>query len=374
MRCAAALSTHPIPAYATGDVIAEILDLNQPPADLVVAFATPAFGGTAGDIAKTIQALLRPRRLALMVSDGIIGAGTEVTAGSGIALWSLWLDDMLENESAQVFSVDDAALAENSAFTSALHGATEIILFGIPEEPRVTNWIDQICDLRRGRTVSGALLAASQGGLLLNCADDSSPSLLALAVTGIDSTVALAHGTTALSAPMVVSSAVGSMLCELDDRNALQRAKDILASIETGRRSIAAQDLAVALLEPDTDRVVDVYRVLGADRTSNSLALSHPVHTGDRVAFHRQDRFGPLADLEDALRGARSHGALVFSCGSLNPNSDLVGTGEVGLLGEALGTSAYAGIHVASVIGPSAGGSGLCSAPFSAVIFGRSHH
>ena len=374
MRCAAALSTHPIPAYATGDVIAELLVLDQPPADLIVAFATPAFGGSSEDIAETIRVLLHPNSFVFIVSDGIIGAGSEVTAGSGIALWSVWLEDSLANESVQVFSVNDGELADDSEFTNAMHSATDVILFGKPDEPRVTKWIDQICDLRRGRSVSGALLAASQGGLLLDCAADSSPGLLALAFTGLGAAVRLVHGTTALSVPMVVTNAVGSMLCEIDDQSALQVAKNVLSSLEMDRRAITAQDLAVALLEPDTARVVDVYRVLGADRTSDSLALSQPVQTGDRIAFHRQDRSGPLADLEISLRGSRSNGALVFSCGSLNPDSDLVGTGEVGMLGEALGTNAYAGIHAASVIGPSAGQSGLCSAPFSAVIFGRSHH
>ena len=374
MRCAAALSTHPIPAYATGDVIADLLALDQPSADLVVAFATPAFGGTSEDIAETIRVLLHPTSFVFIVSDGIIGAGSEVTAGSGIALWSVWLDDSLANESVQVFSVGDGELADDSEFTQVMQAASDVILFGNPDEPHVIKWIDQICDLRRGRSVSGALLAASQGSLLLDCTADSSPSLLALAFTGLGATVRLAHGTTALSVPMFVTNAVGSMLCEIDDQNALQIAKDLLSSIEMDRRAITAQDLAVALLEPDTARVVDVYRVLGADRTSDSLALSHQIHVGDRIAFHRQDRFGPLADLEHSLQGSRSNGALVFSCGPLNPDCDLVGTGEVGMLGEALGTTAYAGIHAASVIGPSAGRSGLCSAPFSAVIFGRSHH
>ena len=61
MRCAAALSTHPIPAYATGDVIAELLALDQPSADLVVAFATPAFGGTSEDITETMRAMVVDR-------------------------------------------------------------------------------------------------------------------------------------------------------------------------------------------------------------------------------------------------------------------------------------------------------------------------
>ncbi|MSZ52225.1 MAG: hypothetical protein F2597_05815, partial [Actinobacteria bacterium] len=99
MRCASALSTHPIPAYATGDVIAELLALDEPPADLLVAFATPAFGGATDDIAETIRILLQPRNVVLVVSDGVIGAGSEVTAGSGIALWSLWLDEQSLKES-----------------------------------------------------------------------------------------------------------------------------------------------------------------------------------------------------------------------------------------------------------------------------------
>jgi small ligand-binding sensory domain FIST len=120
MRCAAALSTHPIPAYATGDVIAELLALDQPSADLVVAFATPAFGGTSEDITETIRVLLLPKNFIFIVSDGIIGAGSEVTSGSGIALWSLWLDDSFESESVQVFSVDDGVLADEGEFTRCM--------------------------------------------------------------------------------------------------------------------------------------------------------------------------------------------------------------------------------------------------------------
>ena len=374
MRCAAALSTHPIPAYATGDVIAELLALDQPPADLVIAFATPAFGGTAEDITETIRVLLKPLNAVLVVSSGVIGAGSEVTAGSGIALWSLWLEDSSGNQAIRVFSIDDHVLNHDREFMESMHNASDVVLIGDPDEPRVTGWIDQVCSLRIGRSVSGALLAASHGGLLVDFGTTTTPSLLALAFTGIEATATMAHGTTPLSGPMVATNAVGSMLCEIDDQSALDTVKGVLSTIEMAKRANTALDLAVGLLEPDTDRVVDVYRVLGADRSSNSLALSHPVHAGDRITFLRQDRFGPLADLESSLHGSSGHGALVFSCGALNPNSELVGTGEVGILDEALGNSAYAGIHAASVIGPGTGQSGLCSAPFAAVIFGRSHH
>ena len=374
MRCASALSTHPIPAYATGDVIAELLALDEPPADLLVAFATPAFGGAADDIAETIRILLQPRNVVLVVSDGVIGAGSEVTAGSGIALWSLWLDEQSLKESVTIFSIDGNVLAHDREFSEAMSTASEVVLLGNPDEPCVTDWIDHICQLRNGRSVSGALLASSRGSLLRDYTNDSLSGLIALSLSGIESSVTLAHGTSALTSPFVVTKAVGSMLCTIGGDSALDVVTKVLSSVDMDRRAATAEDLAVALLEPETDRVMDVYRVLGADRTTGSIALSHPVITDNRIAFHRQDRYGPLADLEQSLGGTRSHGALVFSCGALNPDSELVGAGEVGLLGEALGTSAYAGIHAASVIGPGTGTSGLCSAPFSAVIFGRSHH
>jgi small ligand-binding sensory domain FIST len=120
--------------------------------------------------------------------------------------------------------------------------------------------------------------------------------------------------------------------------------------------------------------VIDVHDVLGADRESGALAVAAVLPAGTVVAFHRNEESDSFAGIDVALGGPAAAGALIFACATIDPEAEHICVSDLGPLTETLGTAAYAGVHVATVIGPGSSGPKLSAAPLSAVIFGRRHH
>ena len=78
---AAALSQHPIPAHAVGEVAGSVLEqLDGEPPDLVVFFASPHFVGALDDMTVALRRLLEPGALLGMTAAAVIGGSVEAEA------------------------------------------------------------------------------------------------------------------------------------------------------------------------------------------------------------------------------------------------------------------------------------------------------
>ena len=85
---AAALSEHPSPPEAVGEVVGAVLDRIGSEPDLAVVFLSPALAGAAEDIASAVRALLRPGCLLGAAASTVVGGPHEVEAGPAVALWA----------------------------------------------------------------------------------------------------------------------------------------------------------------------------------------------------------------------------------------------------------------------------------------------
>jgi len=372
MRCAAALSTHPIASHATGNVIADILELGDELPDVAIVFATSAFSGAAEDILRTVKTILQPTKILFVASSGVLGAGSEVSSGAAISLWTFWSESV--EESITLVRLDEGVDGLDYFTTRLLANAETLLLLGDPSLPMVTQTIDSLCELSRSKNISGGLLTGSNGAPLLRDGDSEIYGCVAIAFDTSEAKATLAHRSSSISGIMTVSRSVGSMVCELDGALALDAAYGVLARVPLEERSRAARRLALAVLDADSMTVIDVHEVLGADRESGALAVAAVLPAGTVVSFHRNEDSDSFAGLDDALGGPAAAGALVFTCTTIDPEADHEGVSDLGPLTESLGTAAYAGAHVATTIGPGSNGPGLSAAPLSAVIFGRRHH
>ena len=371
MRSAAALSTHPVPSHATGDVIAEALGLNETVPDFVLVVATTPFGGAAEDILSTIHTLLHPRQLLFVASSGLLAAGTEVAAGPALGIWLFWNET---GEDVSVLDLESGIGSLNYVDTKKLATAASVIVLADPTLANVTQTIESVCALRATRPVTGGLLSGAIGTSVLRDGSGASRGCVAIAFPSTTSEAKLAHGSVPLSRELVATRVVNNMLCELNDAPALDMVQQVLSTLDADDRALIARNLAIALCDPETGSVIDVYRVLGAEREHGALAITGMIPQGSSVAMHFQAADDSHLGLVDELDGERAGGALLFSCAPLGPKDDHEGLTDLGHLTDALGTSAFAGIHVSSVIGPGSLGSGLHAAPLSAAIFGRPHH
>jgi small ligand-binding sensory domain FIST len=372
MRSAAALSTHPIASHATGDVIADILDLGDGLPDLAIVFATSAFSGAAEDILRTVKTILQPTRLLFVASSGVLGAGSEVSSGAALSLWTFWSESV--EEVVTFVRLDEGVDALDYFSTRLLANAATLIVLGDPSLPMVTQTVDSLCELSITKNISGGLLTGSSGAPLLRDGNSEIYGCVAIALDTSDAQATLAHRSSSISRTMTVTRSVGSMVCEVDGAVALDVAYDALSQVPSEERSRTATRLALAVHDSDSATVIDVHEVLGADRESGALAIAAVLPAGTVVSFHRIEGSDSFAGLDAALGGPTAAGALLFTCLTIDPEADREGVSDLGPLTESLGTAAYAGVHVATAIGPGSSGPGLSAAPLSAVIFGRRHH
>jgi len=372
MRSAAALSTHPVASHATGDVIADILDSGESAPDLVIIFSTSAFSGASEDILRAVDTILGPRQLLFVASSGVIGAGSEVTRGAGLSAWAFWSET--PEDDVEFIGLDEGLENLDYSSTRRLATAESVIVLADPALPMVTQTIDQLCELRSNKVIAGGLVSGSNGAPVLGDATGRRHRCIAIAFRSTRSHANLAFGSTPLLGPLTVTRSTGSMVCELDGDLALDVVQFALSRLEEPDRRLAAQRLALAVLDAESGTVVDVHEILGADRERGALAVAATLPQSTVVALHQQDPAGAVSGIIDSLGGTRSGGALLFASSMIDPLAEHEGVSDLGLVTESLGTSAYAGIHLATVVGTGSNGPGLSAAPLSAVIFGRSHY
>ena len=371
MKCAAALSTHPIASHATGDVVADILELGQKPPALVLVFVTHAFRGASEDIVRTVQMLLDPRNLLLVVSTGVVGAGSEVSSGAGVSIFAFWSDDA---DDVSIVDLSNGCSQVDYASLRRLSSSGTVLFFGDSSLENVIEIVDDLGNLRRDNVLVGGLLSAAHGTPILVDRSGHSPRCVAVTIRTTDSRSTLAYRSVPLSPPMLVTNAVGAMVCELDGEPALDVTQAILASAAQEDRSSMARNLAIAVLDSDSRSVIDVHEVLGADRQSKSLAVAATLPKSTMVQLHHQTREGLSDALSHFVRGEHPIGALFSTSTPVDPEANDEGVHDLAELSESVGTSAYAGVQVATVVGRASDGPGLSAAPLSAVIFGPHHH
>lgn len=370
-RCAAALSTHPVVSHATGDVIADLLQYGDAPPSLVLVFLTESFGGAAEDVAATVGSVLRTRVIAI-VSTGVIGAGTEATGRTALSAWALWSD--ASSHVVELHRLDDGVDVLGAQDRRDLESADLVLVFGAQAHPGVTTSIDTVCELRGARPTAGGLLSAVVGDCRVWDQSRAHYDVVAITINGFAIHAQTVHPVRSLGGSNRVTRTVGPMILELDGSPALGVVEGILARLEPDQRPGSGEQLVLSV--HDTRRAPPgVVALLGGDRSSGAIATAVPVDDGALVSLgiddEREVGRSMRVPIDDRLPIV---GALILTGRPLDPSSIPGGTAALGQISEALSTTDYAGVHLASVIGPSRGHSGLTTAPITAVLLRRGHH
>lgn len=373
MRCASALSTHPVPAHGVGEAIADLFEHDSSPPAFLAVFLKESAAGAAEDVANVVRHAIAPQDFLIVLCPSLLAAGTEVGRGPGLALWAVWADESI-NESVVGHSIFEGSASFASSTGTDANLRESFVLLVDPACEDIDRLLNALDSMRPRPSVTGGLLSSTSLHHCLIDAEGRTPDAYGIRFRSPMIQVLLGHGSQAISPPMTVTSIIGSMLCELDRSPALDRAKSALSLVPSLIHPNPAQDLAVAIVQVETDEVIDVVGVLGADSTTGAIALARPLPVGSHVAFHVLGQVNAEHVLTASFGGTPSSGALIFASELLNPQTELYGSAELGLLSEALGTSSYAGVHVASSIGDVQNRIDLIAAPLNAAIFGRMHH
>ena len=367
MTFAAALSEHPVTAYATGEVCGQVLEAIDARPDLALVFTTLAHAGALEDVAAAVEEVLHPSVLVGAASTTLIGPGREVEGGAGIALWAGRLGP--------VAPVRIQPVADPSGFSFAgLPGEmpfqpSALLLIGDPYSVPVGDLLEEIATTHPGLPVVGGMAAGAQGSggtrMVAGGRIFTDGAVGALIGPGTDVTPVVSQGCRPIGRPYVVTDGTGTIIRELGGKPALRRLEEIATSLGPEEiRAINRGGLHIG-------RVVDeskldfstgdflVRQVMGGDQESGAIAVNDEVTIGTTVQFHLRDAEAAHDDLEALVARvsatAAPDAALLFSCTGRGRALFGVPDHDAGVLEECLGHVPTAGFFAAGELGPVAG-------------------
>jgi small ligand-binding sensory domain FIST len=373
-RYGAAISSHPAPAEAIGEVIGQVLDSVGARPDLAVLFATAPYTGLLEDLAAAVQTALDPRALVGTTAAGVLGSGIGVEDQPALALWAGRLagsaapvhlpgahdgDDASEVAEAGCARLRDLAgdPAGAAGLTEGSRPSTVLLLadpFSFPVEDVLGGLARHVPGLR---AVGGLASAGDRPGgnrLVIGGRVVTDGAVAVLLGGDAAPATAVSHACRPIGQPFVVTSAERHLVHELGGRPALERVLAIVEGLDERDRALAARGLHCGVVvdesaaEPDRGDFL-VRAVLGADRATGTVAIGTEVAVGTTVQLQVADPAGE--DLGGIVQDHDAGGALVFAC--TGRGSRLFGDAghDARAVGDHVG-GAVAGMACAGEIGP----------------------
>jgi small ligand-binding sensory domain FIST len=381
---AAALSEHPVPAFATGEACGQLLEALGTHPDLVLAFVTLAHAGALEDVVATVREVLHPSVVIGAASESIVATGREIEGGPAISLWA--------GRFGPVVPVRLAARPEPGGVTfdgtvqSVPFTPQAMLLIGDPFSMPAPELLAELAAAHPGLPIVGGMASGARGPggtrLALDGEIYTTGAVGALLGPGADVVSVVSQGCRPIGRPYVVTDGGGSIIRELAGRSALTRLDELSGSLSPDEvRAINSGGLHLG-------RVVDerkaefgpgdflVRQVLGGDRQTGAIAVNDDLEVGTTVQFHVRDADAAHQDLEGLLTregpAAQAEAALVFTCNGRGRH--LFGTPDhdAELVSQVLGPIPTAGFFAAGELGPIGGHNALHSFTASVLLL-REH-
>jgi small ligand-binding sensory domain FIST len=379
-RYAAALSRHPTPVEAVGEVAGEILErFDAVSPDLLVVFASPHHVGAFEDIVDGLRKLLEPEVLVGTTAIGVAGGGLEVEDGPGLSvLAASFAAGRVTGVALDAVETDDGLAIVGWPDTLPSRGT--LLLFADPFSFPVPDFL-RLCNARVPEMlVAGGLASAgSHSGTNRLVLDDrvlTSGAVGVMCSEDVPLRAVVSQGCRPIGTPLTVTAAERNFVHELAGKSAMARLQEIVDDVGDDERDLMRNGLHLGVVVDE--HKLDFHRgdflvrnVLGADRSSGSLAVGDVIAVGQTVQFHVRDAQSADDDLRALLRGVSADAALLFTCNGRGvrlfdePNHDATAIEEV------VGTVPLAGAFCAGEIGPVGGQNFLHSFTASVVVFDR---
>ena len=378
MTFAAALSEHPLPTHAVGEVVGDVLERLGEPPDLALLFVSGRHTGVLEEIAGAVRELLAPGWLAGCTTGTVVG-GDRRKGGGPQGHGRLVLHLPVAAYRLAVLPAEGGMAVTGFPRRDELPlDASAILLLG---DPYTFPTAELLAGLREQADVHlpviGGLASAGRapgGNRLVLDGDVFSDGAVAVVVGGVEVEAVVSQGCRRIGDPMAVTSGEGSIVRELAGRPALDRVQEVLGSLP-------AADLALARQGLHLGRVVDEHKaeygpgdflirnVLGADRENGAVAVGDEVDLGATVQLQVRDATSADEELRRLLAGRASDAALLFTCNGRGTHLFGVPDHDAGVLADALDRVPVAGMSCAGEIGPVGGRSFLHGFTASIALF-----
>jgi small ligand-binding sensory domain FIST len=285
---AAALSSHPVTAHATGEVVGQVIDEIGGHPDLAVLVVSQSHVGALEDAAAAVRSLLAPTVLLGWVAaevddDAGLGPPSPPSAlapvGDGVGLWAAHTGPAVP-----VRLEDLAAPAWDRMAPESFDRRALVMIGAAGAVPGVAP-----PDL----TVAGAVSDVAGAPIVLDGAVYASGAVGVALGPGVDLTVLVEQGRRPVGAPATVTRTDGALVVALDDRPAMSVLTDI------ARDQVPAADIALinrsvhleVIPAPGDGGPVggSVHAVRGRDAATGALVTDPAVQPGDVVQFCVRD-------------------------------------------------------------------------------------
>jgi small ligand-binding sensory domain FIST len=384
MTFASALSEHPDPAEATGEVIGAVLERLGTEPDVAAVFASPQHRDAFGDMAAAINRMLRPGVLVGTTAVAVLGGSREVEDAPAIGLWAGRLavrprplrlhatrtasGIALQGLSASTFEPGDALLLLADPFSLPVDAIIDALAaFEMPEASETLSV----------PVVGGMASAANTPGgnrLVLDDEVMSSGGVGVILPGGVATRTVVSQGCRPIGDPMIVTRAEGNLVMEIAGRPALDRLDDLVRASDAEERSLLASGLQIGIAIDEHRATFErgdflVRGVVGADRLQRALAVGDRVEVGTTVQFQVRDAVAADEDLRAMLADATGDAALVFTCNGRGQRLFGEPDHDARVVHDTLGSPALAGMFCAGEFGPIGGRSFVHGFTASVLVF-----
>jgi small ligand-binding sensory domain FIST len=381
---ASALSEHPEPAEATGEVIGAVLEQLGTEPDVAAVFVSPQHRDAFGDMAAAINRMLRPGVFVGTTAVAVLGGSREVEDAPAIGLWAGRLAARprpvhlqatrtasgiaLKGLSASTFEPGDALLLLADPFSLPVDAIIDALAaFEIPEASETLSV----------PVVGGMASAANTPGdnrLVLDDEVMSSGGVGVILPGGVATRTVVSQGCRPIGDPMIVTRAEGNLVMEIAGRPALDRLDDLVRAADAEERSLLASGLQIGIAIDEHRATFErgdflVRGVVGADRLQRALAVGDRVEVGTTVQFQVRDAVAADEDLRAMLADATGDAALVFTCNGRGQRLFGEPDHDARVVHDTLGSPALAGMFCAGEFGPIGGRSFVHGFTASVLVF-----
>ena len=385
MTFASALSEHPDPAEATGEVIGAVLEQLGTEPDVAAVFASPQHRDEFGGIAAAIKRMLRPGVFVGTTAVAVLGGTREVEDAPAVGLWAGRLAARPRPVHLQATRTA-SGIALQGLSASTFEPGDALLLLADPFSLPVDAIIDALATLEvPGRddetlsvpVVGGLASAASTPGgnrLVLDDEVMSSGGVGVVLPDGVATSTVVSQGCRPIGDPMIVTRAEGNLVIEIAGRPALDRLDDLVRAADAEERSLLASGLQIGIAIDEHRATFErgdflVRSVVGADRSQRALAVGDRVEVGTTVQFQVRDAVAADEDLRAMLAGATGDAALVFTCNGRGQRLFGEPDHDARVVHDTLGSPALAGMFCAGEFGPVGGRSFVHGFTASVLVF-----
>lgn len=367
-RYAAALSQHPVPAHAVGEVAGSLLEqLDGEPPDLLVFFASPHLVGALDDVSRAFRRLLEPGVLLGVTAAAVIGGPREAEDVPALSAWAGRLGDGVRPVGLQMVDTPDGPAVSgwpDGIGTDDADAPHTLLLIADPFTFPVEAFLARLGEERPGLQVIGGMASAAQGpgGNRLVLDDelrrDGAVGVLLSGPPNVRAVVS--QGCRPVGSAYIVTDAEDNVVRELGGKPALERLAEVANALTDDERQLLARGLHVGLVVDEHQAQFGrgdflVRNVVGANRQDGSITVGTHVGVGRTLQFQVRDAIAADEDLRLLLAGVDANAALLFTC--TGRGIRLFGTPDhdAGLVEELLGPVPVAGAFCAGELGPVGG-------------------